>query len=181
LRLLLQTAALVASAANAQPHNLPPYDPDRAPGKALYTDISPRLSPASVIQAARNAFARRNWQISSETPDSFDARYRSRDIEARLHVFFTGNALRYIDDSTIGDGAQRAMAPTTWMNNVRLDLRSALATMTVREQGRPVPHASQPKSGDPAERLRTLKALLDAGAITQAEYDAKRAEILKDL
>ncbi len=31
------------------------------------------------------------------------------------------------------------------------------------------------------ERLKSLRSLLDSGAITQAEYDAKRAEALKDL
>jgi hypothetical protein len=38
-----------------------------------------------------------------------------------------------------------------------------------------------PAQGDAEERLRTLKSLLDRGLITQAEYEAKRAEILKGL
>lgn len=35
--------------------------------------------------------------------------------------------------------------------------------------------------GDPAERLRALKTLLDQGLITQEEHDQKRADILKDV
>jgi hypothetical protein len=31
------------------------------------------------------------------------------------------------------------------------------------------------------KRLRTLQSLFDGGLITQAEYEAKRAEILKGL
>ncbi|MBC7254558.1 MAG: SHOCT domain-containing protein, partial [Chloroflexi bacterium] len=34
---------------------------------------------------------------------------------------------------------------------------------------------------DPVAALKTLKDLLDNGLITQAEYDAKKAEILKRL
>lgn len=32
-----------------------------------------------------------------------------------------------------------------------------------------------------SDRLKELRMLLDDGLITQAEYDAKRAEILKDI
>jgi hypothetical protein len=34
------------------------------------------------------------------------------------------------------------------------------------------------ENADPAQRLKTLKKMIDAGLITQEEYDAKRAEIL---
>ena len=47
----------------------------------------------------------------------------------------------------------------------------------------PVPHSpAQPEEkANLVERLKQLKALLDAGAITQADYDAKKAEMLKQL
>jgi hypothetical protein len=160
-------------------YNRQPYDPDRPPGQVLYADISSRLDPAAVIDAARAAFARRNWEITDDQGDGFVAKYRRGDIEAKLQVFLAGNALRYTDDSTIRDGAQRAMAPVVWINNVRGDLRSALATLTVREQSQ-APRASGAPSRA-AERLAALKRLFDAGLITAPEYEAKRAEILKDL
>lgn len=39
----------------------------------------------------------------------------------------------------------------------------------------------QDGGGDPAERLRKLTALRDQGLITETEYQAKRAQVLKDL
>ena len=41
--------------------------------------------------------------------------------------------------------------------------------------------AAASASGDPAQALGTLKELFDQGLITQAEYDAKKADILKRL
>ncbi len=40
---------------------------------------------------------------------------------------------------------------------------------------------SASKTEDPTEKLKKLKELLDKNLITQEEYDAKRAEILKDM
>lgn len=36
-----------------------------------------------------------------------------------------------------------------------------------------------PAPGDPMKQIERLKALLDQGAITRAEYDAKKAELMK--
>ena len=44
---------------------------------------------------------------------------------------------------------------------------------------RPGPAARRPQ--DPAERLKKLAELRDAGAITDAEYEAKKAEILRQI
>jgi hypothetical protein len=41
--------------------------------------------------------------------------------------------------------------------------------------------ATPPPAQDPAERLKKLAELRDAGAITDAEYDAKKAEILRQI
>ena len=45
----------------------------------------------------------------------------------------------------------------------------------------PTPVAATPAADDPAARLTKLKALLDQGLITQADYDSTKAEILKKL
>jgi len=45
--------------------------------------------------------------------------------------------------------------------------------------GGPAAHAAE--EVDPVARLKQLKELLDLGAITQEEYDAKKAEWLKRL
>jgi len=107
---------------------------ERPPGLLLYGDLSPRLDPAAVLTTARNVFTARNWEITAETADHFDAQYRSRDVEAKVQVFFVGGELRYSDDSTIRDGAQRAVAPAQWINKVRVDLRSAFAGMNARAE-----------------------------------------------
>lgn len=43
---------------------------------------------------------------------------------------------------------------------------------------------SQPEvvnKADPMQKLQTLKSMLDAGLITQSEFDAKKMEILASL
>ena len=48
--------------------------------------------------------------------------------------------------------------------------------------GAVIPAAAAPTShGDPAAKLKQLKALLDQQLITQAEYDAKKREILAEI
>ena len=160
-----------------------PYDPDRPPGQLLYGNLSPRLDAGVILETARNAFIVRNWQIMADTSEGFDAQFSSRDIEAKLHVFVIGSELRYLDDSTIHNGAQRAMAPGKWMATLRRDLRSAFASVNVRAESQPAAGVARPQAAarDPVQRLRELKSLLDSGLITQAEYEAKRAQILKDL
>jgi hypothetical protein len=44
-----------------------------------------------------------------------------------------------------------------------------------------VPGTSQSAEADPATRIRALKSLQDAGLIDQAEFDAKKAEILRTI
>ena len=38
-----------------------------------------------------------------------------------------------------------------------------------------------PVAEDPMEKLEKLKAMMDKGLITEAEYDAKKAQILSDM
>lgn len=160
----------------------PAYDAERPPGQLLYGELSPRLDRTALFETVRNVFLMRSWQIVADSAEGFDAHRRSDDIDARVRVFLFGNELRYTDDSTVQNGAQRAMAPARWIATLRTDLRTALAPMTARAESQaPRAGAVQRDTRDPLERLRTLKALLDSGLITPAEYEAKRTEILKDL
>ena len=45
----------------------------------------------------------------------------------------------------------------------------------------PVASAPAPTADDPEARLAKLKALLDKGLVTQADYDSAKAEIIKKL
>lgn len=47
------------------------------------------------------------------------------------------------------------------------------------QQAAPAPAAAAPAGGDLVSRLTELKGLLDAGALTQAEFDAAKAKILQ--
>jgi len=50
-----------------------------------------------------------------------------------------------------------------------------------QRQGQPPPAAEAPPADtrSPAQRLKEIKELLDAGVLTEEEYKAKRAELMK--
>jgi putative oligomerization/nucleic acid binding protein len=146
--------ALVAAASTA---------PVRATGQVLLA-VPAGADPQQVMEAARSAFARRKWAVSRDADGALIVRNRNLDIDATLRVFIGDGALRYID-GTVDRKGGKAQVPERWLNYIRADLR------------RPAPARDQ----NAAERLRQLQSLLDGGLITQAEYDAKRAEILKGL
>lgn len=130
--------------------------------------VSPTLDPARVMAATRRAFVGRRWEVRPDESGSLVANLRSGDTDSTLRVFLADGALRYTDRTT-GRNGQRDKVPERWIGYLRSDIRQALAALPAT------------KAADPTERLRTLKALLDGGMITQAEYDTKRAEILKGL
>ena len=125
-----------------------------------------------VMLATHNAFIRRKWVVGSDADGAVVARNRNFDVDSTLKVFLADGALRFID-STVDPKGNKAQVPERWLNYIRSDLRRSFATFEQR--------AAAAKDADPTERLRRLKSMLDAGVISQAEYDAKRAEILKGL
>ncbi|MBI2168787.1 MAG: SHOCT domain-containing protein [Actinobacteria bacterium] len=48
-------------------------------------------------------------------------------------------------------------------------------------QGAHVGASTGPRTADPSERLRELAAMRDQGLITAEDFEAKKAEILRDL
>ena len=153
------------------------------PGHVLLGGIAPSADPASVLGVARHAFAARRWQVTSDSENSFIARIRSGDTDSTLLVFLADGALRYTE-GTVNRRGEKAEVPDRWIANVRKEIGRALAADGTREAPQPAAREPAPRAaqaGDAAERLRKLKSALDAGLITQAEYDAKRAEILGGL
>jgi len=126
-----------------------------------------------VMLATHNAFVRRKWAVGSDASGAVVARNRNFDVDATLKVFLAGSELRYVD-GTVDTKGRKAQVPERWLNYIRADLRRQLDTPPERR-------VAPPKDMDPADRLRRLKSMLDAGLISQAEYDAKRAEIVKGL
>jgi hypothetical protein len=75
-------------------------------------------------------------------------------------------------------------AVTTGMQNTYGNVADA-AYREARASGSPVPAPTSPApaaggSDDPAEKLVKLGQMRDAGLITQEEFDAKKAELLRD-
>jgi len=139
-----------------------------APRSQVLLPVSPVLDAVRVMAETRGAFERRRWQVTQGESGSLVAHLRRGDTDSTLRVFLADGALRY-SDRTTSRGGEKVQVPERWIGYLRSDISQALAALPAT------------RAADPAERLRTLKALLDGGMITQAEYDAKRAEILKGL
>jgi Short C-terminal domain len=158
--------------------------PAAPPSQVLLGNIPPRLDPARVMDAVRGALAGRRWSMLPDEDSAVVARIRSGDTESTLKVFLADGALRFIDRTTFRNGAEKAQVPERWINYLRADLGQALAALPVRsaaDEAKATPREPARQPGNAAERLRTLKQLLDAGLISQEEYDKKRAETLREL
>lgn len=153
-------AVLFAALARAQ------TPPEALVSPQLLLEVPIGADPEKVMELTRDAFAGRKWAVGRDADGAVLARNRGPDVDATLKVFLAGGALRFIDGSVDRKGA-RAPAPERWLNYIRADLRRSIGSLGRTE--------------DAATRLRRLKALLDQGLISQTEYDAKRAEILKGL
>jgi hypothetical protein len=160
-------------------HSLSGAAVPKVPGQVLLV-VPAGADTLAVMKAARDAFVGRRWEVTAEGDDAFVADIRGVQESTTLKVFLADGALRFIDRSTDRNGA-KAQVPERWLNNIRVDLRRVIITLAPRPERGPVARATAPAQGDAEERLRTLKSLLDRGLITQAEYEAKRAEILKGL
>jgi len=154
--------------------------PVKTPSKVLLGGIPAGADPQRVMQAAREAFVGRRWEVKDDVDGAIIADIHGAQESATLKVFVADGALRYTDRSVDRKGA-RAQVPERWLNNIRADLRQPIGQLAPREEKRPAARSTPADAGDPVERLRKLKAAFESGLITQAEYDAKRAEILKGL
>ena len=154
--------------------------PAKISSRVLLGGIPAGADPQRVMQAARSAFVGRRWEVKDDVDGAFIADIHGATESATLKVFLAEGALRYADRSVDRNGA-RAEVPERWLNNIRYDLRPTISLLAPREKTRPAVRADPAAPSDPAERLRRLKSLLDGGLITQVEYEAKRAEILKGL
>jgi hypothetical protein len=72
-----------------------------------------------------------------------------------------------IEDSDIQDTAAAALE--------KLDLKED------EYKGKSESSREVAETGDPAQRLKTLKGMLDAGLITEADYNSKKAEVLASI
>ncbi len=110
----------------------------------------------------------------------------SAAIDEAASMGAIGDMDRYMKFRTaraVGDAAQVEGGGAAGMAQVGLGLGAGMAAARAMADGfasatQPTPAASAGPSQDPVAALKTLKDLLDNGLIDQAEFDAKRAEIL---
>jgi len=149
------------------------------------------IDAETMMRAVRIGLEKRKFTIlPSGQSGVVAAQFANRRLSSTWKLYLDGDRLM-LSDTTMrlsrrGDETEPAETPAGWLNNVRNDIESSIAQAKAapadglpqrRVASEPPPHAA----ASPAERLRTLKELLDAGAVTRDEYDKKRAEILREL
>jgi hypothetical protein len=87
---------------------------------------------------------------------------------------------------TFYEATQEVVVVNTWTTTPNYDsskgglLRIASSLIGLSPNASPA-GGGQPNETDVAKRLSALKALLDKGLITQADYETKKGEVLKSL
>lgn len=95
-----------------------------------------------------------------------------------------GDMDRYMKFKTaraVGDAAQVEGGGASGATQMGLGLGAGVAAARAMADAFTSPQPTSTPPSDPVAALKTLKELLDNGLITQEEYDAKKAEILKRL
>lgn len=153
-------------------------------GKLLVDEIPATLPPEAVIGVARQALLGRSWQVLKETPGSVEASLQQRGVSSTITIELQARSLFYRDRTrqfmTFGDmggAAVDAPMPEHWLDFLRADIRAGLAQLALTRKTAQEACAAD----DAAARLRRLQQLRDEQLLSPAEYEAKRAEILKAL
>lgn len=151
---------------------------------SLFEEISAALRVKLQDDFAAMGLALKRLFILSVSPTE----ETSKAIDEAASIGAIGDMDRYMKFKTaraVGDAAQTEGGGSTAQMGISLGTAFAAAKVMTdafsgsgQAQGAAAPGAA---TGDPAAVLKQLKDLLDQGLITQAEYDAKRAEVLKRL
>ena len=92
--------------------------------------------------------------------------------EAKPEFISVVNSIKGLEGEPINDGFRAS--PTKQAMPAKASTKSSALTSTAA----PMPVIS---SGSPSDKLETLNSMLKKGLITQQDYDAKKAEILKSM
>jgi len=100
-----------------------------------------------------------------------------------MDAYLKFKAARAVGDAATqsGDaaaGTQMGLGLGTGMAMANVISNSLAGQRPSAQQPEPAPSQAAAPAGDPVEVLTKLKAMLDAGLISQQEYDAKKADIL---
>jgi len=139
-----------------------------------------------IMDVVANALIGRRWKVESRDAAAVVASLGA----SRIRIYLSGVDLLYqetgsvsvrVGPPSIGATVRRSATNSRWMNNIRKDVRAELGRLEMARSAvsrTPAPVQS-PRTA--AERLSELEALRASGAVTEAEYTQKRAEILKSL
>lgn len=157
---------------------------------ANQTLLSNKVREALLPQFTQYGLALDSFQVSSVTlPDELQAA-----LDRRISMDMTGDMQRFTQYQTAeslplaarneggfagtGAGLTAGMVlGQTMAENLRTSLQGNAGAAPAAQPAAPV----APAADDPAARLAKLKELLDKGLITQADFDAGKAAVLKAL
>ncbi|WP_197388612.1 SPFH domain-containing protein [Ralstonia pseudosolanacearum] len=160
---------------------------------ANQTLLSNKVREALLPQFTQYGLALDSFQVSSVTlPDELQAA-----LDRRISMDMTGDMQRFTQYQTAeslplaarneggfagtGAGLTAGMVlGQTMAENLRTSLQGNAGAAPAAQPAAPVAPVA-PAADDPAARLAKLKELLDKGLITQADFDAGKAAVLKAL
>lgn len=142
----------------------------------------------------KQAFLGRKWIIISTDTESVIAEHAVSEVyNAKIKVYRSGQSLHYTDLSTRYDSPfdsvantsfdethsriRPSTAPKRWINNLRLDISKQFAILPDSPQIAIV--NENPVTA--IERLKVLKEMLDAGLITNEDFEQGKRHILQGL
>lgn len=146
------------------------------------------VSDAMLITS--KAAVRRKWSVSESGENQLQLKLKHRDYTAVLDLSFSKGKISYSDSTTYLDrwAASRAVhdgappvepvpkpVPAKWLANLKKDIRKGLA-----DAPRSSSASGRSSEDDVVTKLEKLKKLRDKKLITEAEYEAKKAEILSE-
>jgi hypothetical protein len=151
-----------------------------AEDKVLISELPAGVAKAEVLAVVKQSFVGRRWTVIASTDDSVTGKLVHHNFDAELRIAIVDGSLRYTEktteemtDHSRGRRAIEVTMPARWIANLRLDISRRLVALPRT--------TTLTKAEEAAQRIRALKDLFDKGLITQAEFDQKRADAMKDL
>jgi hypothetical protein len=165
--------------------SLAAVSPSALAGRGVIVEKVPAaVDRSETLRVVQDRLQALGWTVVGQNANAVWGRYVGQNIEVRLRVFIDDGTLRYEESATDLGAARRGAHPATstparWINAIRSEVDSALRARAATLETS-LPPASPPKRSH-TDRLEELRKMLDAGLITNEDYEKKRAEILKDL
>jgi hypothetical protein len=147
--------------------------------------LKPKMHPKKLIITNKRAIIYKAKLMGHETQDiplesitNIEIKKGLAQSEIKIHI---GSDDVEIEDIP-NDDAERAVSILKTNLENQKKASQEVSNPQISEPKASAPEVSaSPAQGDPVQRLKKLKDMLDAGLISQAEYDSKKAEILSKM